>query len=130
MPGSVDFGPNEGRARVVRLGSEAPATLSRAYVSAMREHDRKATLLHWTGGRWQETPDWRLDRLVIRLSLYLRERAGLLPGERVAVLSPLRWEWLLAEWSAVAQGAVAVAVQAQPWLDSVAANEPLPPDAG
>jgi long-chain acyl-CoA synthetase len=76
----------------------------------MREHDRKAVLLHWEGGRWQDTPDWRLDRHVIRLGLHLQGRVGLAQGERVVILSPPRREWLLADLAATVQGAVAVAV--------------------
>src|SRR6266516_785383 len=85
-------------------------TVSELYLAAMREHDRKSVTLHWSGDRWEETPDWRLDRQVIRLALYLRERAGVGPGERVVILSPLRREWLLADWAACAQGAAAVAI--------------------
>jgi long-chain acyl-CoA synthetase len=88
----------------------APRTIGALYLSAMREHDRACALLHRAGDRWEESPDWRVDRQVIRLGLYLRERAGVAPGERVAILSPLRREWLLAEWSACAQGAASVAI--------------------
>ncbi len=89
---------------------EVLRTVGRVHLGAMREHDRKAVLLHWEGGRWQDTPDWRLDRQVIRLGLYLQLRVGLEQGERVVILSPLRREWLLADLSAAVQGAVAVAV--------------------
>src|SRR3990172_7406434 len=89
---------------------EAVRTVGRVHLGAMREHDRKVVLLHWEGGRWQDTPDWRLDRQVIRLGLHLQSRVGLAQGERVVILSPLRWEWLLADLSAAVQGAVAIAV--------------------
>ncbi len=111
MPTSISTKPLSSRARdgLVQL-PEALRTVGRVHLTAMREHDRKAALLHWEGGRWQDTPDWRLDRHVIRLGLYLQGRIGLAQGERVAILSPLRREWLLADLSAAVQGAVAVAV--------------------
>ena len=94
----------------VVLREDSLATLGAVHLGAMRQHDRKAVLLHRDGERWEETPDWRLDRHVIRLGLYLRERAGVEPGQRVIVASPLRREWLLADLAAVVQGAVAVAL--------------------
>src|SRR6266540_1041634 len=89
---------------------ESLVTIGDVHLAAMREHERKAALLDWEGGRWEETPDWRLDRHVIRLGLYLRERAGLLPGERIAIMSAPRPEWLLADLAVAVQGAVAVAL--------------------
>jgi pyruvate-formate lyase-activating enzyme len=90
---------------------EALATVPSVHLAAMRAHDRKAVLVQREeGGRWQETPDWRLDRQVIRLGLYLRERAGLLPGHRVVIVSPPRRESLLADLTVMVQGAVAVAL--------------------
>jgi acyl-CoA synthetase (AMP-forming)/AMP-acid ligase II len=76
----------------------------------MRRHDRAAVLLHHDGAKWRETPDWRLERQVIRLALFLRDRAGLAPGERVAIVSSLRPESLAAELAAVAQGAAPVTI--------------------
>jgi acyl-CoA synthetase (AMP-forming)/AMP-acid ligase II len=76
----------------------------------MRRHDRAAVLLHHDGVKWRETPDWRLERQAIRLALFLRDRARLAPGERVAIVSSLRPETVAAELAAIAQGAVAVAI--------------------
>ena len=100
----------EGRDRVVRPSHEIPDTLSKLYVLAMRENTRKALFLHRVGDRWLDVPDWRLDRQVIRLGLFLRERLGLQPGQSVALVAPLRWEWLVADLAVVAQGAVSVAI--------------------
>jgi AMP-binding enzyme len=87
-----------------------PETLSQLYLQAMRHHAREAVLLSRDGEQWAPVPDWRFDRQVIRIALYLKERAGLKPGDRVAVVSELRQEWLAAEWAAVGLGAVSVAV--------------------
>ncbi len=86
-----------------------PDTLSQLYLQAMRHHAREAALLSRAGEQWAPTPDWRFDRQVIRIALYLQERAGVKPGDRVAIVSELRQEWLAAEWAAVGLGAVSVA---------------------
>src|SRR5467141_870901 len=91
-------------------GSERSETLARMFLAAMRRHDRAAVLLHPDGAKWRETPDWRFERQVIRLALFLRDRARLVPGDRVAVVSGFRPESLVAELAAVAQGAAAVAI--------------------
>jgi non-ribosomal peptide synthetase component F len=100
-------------------GSDEPAghhgpgesrTLAALFLAAMRKHDRAAALLHHDGAKWRETPDWRLERQVIRLALFLRDRAGVGPGDRVAIVSRLRPESVVAELAAVAQGAAAVAI--------------------
>jgi len=70
-----------------------PKTLNRLHADAMREHARQSALLARDDAQWVATPDWRLDRHIIRLALYLRERLGVEPGQRVALLSELRPEW-------------------------------------
>ena len=87
-----------------------PETLNRLHARAMREHARPSALLFREGGEWRSTPDWRLDRHVIRLALYLGERLGIGPGQRVAVISELRPEWLIADLAALGLGAVSVAI--------------------
>ena len=85
-------------------------TLPRLFVRAMRKHDRSAVLLDRDGERRRETPDWRFERQVIRLALFLRDRAALAPGDRVAIVSSLRPELAVAEFAAIAQGATSVAI--------------------
>jgi acyl-CoA synthetase (AMP-forming)/AMP-acid ligase II len=87
-----------------------PGTLAGTFLAAMRRHDRAAVLLQHDGVKWRETPDWRFERQVIRLALFLRDRARLAPGDRVAIVSGLRPESLVAELAAVTQGASAVAI--------------------
>src|SRR5262245_49279028 len=87
-----------------------PETLAQLYLQAMRHHAREAVLLWRDGDEWAPVPDWRFDRQVIRIALYLKERAGVKPGDRVAIVSELRQEWLAAEWAAISLGAVSVAV--------------------
>src|SRR4030095_10825890 len=76
----------------------------------MRHHAREAVVLSRNGEQWAPLPDWRFDRQVIRIALYLKERAGLKAGDRVAIVSELREEWLAGEWGAAGMGAVSVAV--------------------
>lgn len=98
----------EGRERVVRPLHTILPTLNQLYLLGMLEHARAAVLMHWQGGRWNLTPDWRLDRHVIRIGLYLRERVGIQPGDRVAILSELRPEWPVADFAILTSGAVSV----------------------
>ena len=92
-------------------------TLASLFLRAMRRHDRSAVVLHREASRWRETPDWRFERHVIRLALFLRDRAALLPGERVAIVSSLRPELAVTELAAVSQGAACIVIDAE-----------LPPD--
>jgi len=87
-----------------------PETLSQVYLQAMRHHAREAAVLVRTDEAWTPMPDWRFDRQVIRTALYLQERAGVKPGDRLAIVAELSQDWLIAEWAAVCLGAVSVAV--------------------
>ena len=86
-----------------------PITLPQLHLAAMRKHDRAAALRLRDGAQWRDTPDWRFERQVIRIGLFLRER-GLSPGDRVAVVSPLRSELVVTEQAALALGAASVAL--------------------
>jgi hypothetical protein len=101
---------SESRTRAVTPIQTVPVTLNRLHAAAMREHDRPGALLSREDGTWTPTPDWRLDRQVIRLALYLRERLGVEAGQRVALASELRPEWLIADLAALGLGAVSVAI--------------------
>lgn len=88
-----------------------PPTLSLFYDAAMRHHAR-AVALRVPGGREREAlPDWKLDRLVIRIALYGREKLGLEPGTRVLVFGKLGWLWPAVELAVQGFGAAAVGVE-------------------
>ncbi len=87
-----------------------PENLGRLHFAAEQRHGRPAVLKRRIDGAWQETPDWRFHRHVMRIGLYLHERIGLSAGERVAILSTLRPEWAVATWAALTQGAVTAVV--------------------
>jgi hypothetical protein len=100
----------EGGAREVVPLRAVPETLNRLHADAMRQHVRRSALLVREEAEWMPMPDWRLDRQIIRLGLYLREQLGVTPGDRVALLSELRPEWLIADLAALGLGAVSVAI--------------------
>ena len=100
----------EVQARDVTPGRAVPDTLNLLHAQAMREHARGSALLYREDTDWQPTPDWRLDRQVIRLALALRERVGVEPGQRIALVSELRPEWLIADLAALGLGAVSAAI--------------------
>jgi hypothetical protein len=93
----------------VSEGSE-PENLGLLHLAVERKHDRAAVLKRRVGTAWQDTPDWRFHRHAMRIGLYLRERAQLAPGDRVALVCALRPEWAVAQWGALTFGAATALV--------------------
>jgi hypothetical protein len=91
-------------------GAAEPENLGRLHCAAEQRHCRTAVLKRRVDGGWQETPDWRFHRHVMRIGLYMQERLGLTAGDRIAVLSRLRQEWAVAAWAALTQGAATAVV--------------------
>jgi len=85
-----------------------PATLGALYDRGMRHHARRAVL---QCAELQAAPDWKLDRLVIRIALYGREKLGLEPGTRAVVFGRLGWLWPAAEFAVLGFGAAAVGIE-------------------
>ena len=108
-------------AREVTPPQTLPETLNRLHAGAMRQHARRSALLAREDGRWNATPDWRFDRQIIRLGLYLRERVEVAPGQRVVLMSELRPEWLIADLAALGLGMVSVAIDPRLQADELAA---------
>jgi acyl-coenzyme A synthetase/AMP-(fatty) acid ligase len=118
MPGGLDVPP------YVTVGEDGPAspeesrplhrfpdTIGGLYDLGMRHHRRAAVLLRAAGDGFEGIPDWRFDRLVIRLALYARERLRLGSGDRVVVLGRLAWLWPVADLAAIGTGAVPVGLE-------------------
>jgi hypothetical protein len=84
----------------------------------MRHHQRRFALVRPQGDGLAGDPDWKLDRLVIRIALYCREKLGLEPGSRAAICGPLGWLWPAAEFAI--QGFSAVSVGIDPDLEDAA----------
>jgi hypothetical protein len=102
------------------LSLAAIDTLAALHLHAMRHHRRPAALLVREGDGFAPVPDWRFERHVLRIALFLKERMGVHPGDRVAIASPLRAEWFAADVAAVLLGAVSFAASD----DAVAALAP------
>jgi len=68
--------------------------MNRLLLHGARYHDRNAVFVSRELG---ETPDWRADRLSIRVALALREDLAVGPGDLVALLMPLSVHWVLIE---------------------------------
>jgi acyl-CoA synthetase (AMP-forming)/AMP-acid ligase II len=86
-------------------GLESVRTLGELFLRSERQHDRPFALRSWQGDKPDLVPDWRLHRQILRIAIYLRERASVGPGDRVAVLAPLGPRSLVIEWGAILLGA-------------------------
>jgi hypothetical protein len=89
---------------------EEPETLAQLYFSAAREHSRKAALLYRNDGTWLDIPDWRLDRRMIRLGLFARERLGFQAGRAAVIFAPLSIESIVADLAVILSGGVSAIV--------------------
>jgi hypothetical protein len=88
-----------------------PATVAGLYDLGLRHHVRKAALLWPRGSGFEAVPDWKLDRLAIRVALFLRERLAVEPGERVAIFGRLGWLWPVVDFAVMGFGMVSVGVE-------------------
>lgn len=105
------FGDAAPAPRQPHPGPGLPATLSALYDRGMRHHQRRGPLRWPEGAELQVAPDWKLDRLVIRIALYCREKLGLEPGTRAAVFGRLSWLWPAAEFAVQGFGATSVGIE-------------------
>jgi hypothetical protein len=87
-----------------------PATLSALYDLGMRHHVRSAAMLWPSDSGFETVADWRLDRLVIRVALYARERLGLNPGGNLAVVGGMGWLWPVVDFAAMGFGAASLGI--------------------
>jgi hypothetical protein len=87
--------------------ARGPDTMNRLLLHGARYHDRKAVFVSRELG---ETPDWRADRLSIRVALALREDLEVGPGDLVALLMPLSVRWALVERAVWGLGAATMTV--------------------
>ena len=105
------FGSDTPKRRGPRPLHTIPETVAGLFDLGLRHHVRPAAMAWWTDGTLEWVPDWKLDRLAIRLALFGRERLGLEPGERVAVLGPLGWLWPALDFAAMGFGVVPVGIE-------------------
>jgi hypothetical protein len=90
--------------------SSEPENLGLLHLAVERKHERPGVLRHRLATGWHDTPDWRFHRHAMRIGLYLRERAQLAAGDRVALVCSLRPEWAVAQWAALTGGAATAVV--------------------
>lgn len=115
------FGSGTPERRGPRPLHTIPPTVAGLYDLGLRHHVRSAALKRWADGALESVPDWKLDRLAIRLALFGRERLGLEPGERVAVLGRLGWLWPALDFAAMGFGVLPVGLEHDLADDAVAA---------
>jgi hypothetical protein len=98
-----------------------PETVAGLYDLGLRHHLRDAAMKWWTDGSLETIPDWKLDRLAIRTALFGRERLGLEPGRRLAVLGRLGSLWPIADFAAMGFGLTPVGLEHDLPDDEIAA---------
>jgi hypothetical protein len=114
------FGDGTPERRGRRPLHSIPETLCGLVDLGLRHHERVAAMTWWTDGAFAQVPDWKLDRLAIRLALFGRERLGLEPGERVVVMGRLGWLWPALDFAAMGFGVVPVGIEHDRSDDEVA----------
>jgi hypothetical protein len=82
------------------------STLGQAFLSAESASPARIVTQQRADNRWQEMPAWRFFRQIVRVGLYLRERARLAAGDNVVTILPPCTERLVVQWAVVAQGGV------------------------
>lgn len=97
-----------------------PETVAGLYDLGLRHHVRKAAMA-WPGEKgFEQVPDWKFDRLAIRVALYGREHGGVQPGDRLAVFGRLSWLWPVVDFGAMGFGMVPVGLEHDLSDDAVA----------
>jgi len=89
-------------------GNEA-ITLSRLFLESCRAHPKPVRMSVKRAGVWVKISTEEIEATVRRLSLGLQE-LGLAPGDRLAILSENRPEWVMADFAALSAGSVVVPI--------------------
>ena len=84
-------------------------TLNRLFLESCRAHPKPVRMMAKKDGVWAKIGTDEIATTVRRLSLGL-QALGLGPGDRIAILSENRPEWVMADFAALAAGAVTVPV--------------------
>lgn len=78
----------------------APGTINRLFFEAIERFDREDALMHKVDGQWKSISHRFILQRVRHVALGL-SKIGINPGERVAILSENRPEWLIADYACV-----------------------------
>ena len=90
------------------MPSDAP-TLNRMILDSCRNHQRPDRMMVKRDGVWAKISTAEIETTVRRLSLGF-QALGLRPGDRVAILSENRPEWVLADFATLCAGGVTVPI--------------------
>ncbi|MDX6384784.1 MAG: long-chain acyl-CoA synthetase [Blastocatellia bacterium] len=93
----------------VPLSADEPKTLVEVYERAVRLHPKADTLNYKSNGAWHPIAGQEMLTRSRRIALGLYA-LGVRPGDRVALLSESRVEWVLADQGCVFSGAISVPV--------------------
>lgn len=97
--------------RPARAVVAVPGTLNQLFRMAALAEARAGVVLRRGRTGWRPMSDERLGRRVLWLALYLSDIFEIRPGDRVAIASELRQEWLIADLAIMSLGAASVAVE-------------------
>jgi len=84
-------------------------TLSRMFLEACRAYPKPARMMVKLATVWTKIPTDEIETTVRRLALGF-QALGLGPGDRMAILSENRPEWVMADFAALCTGAVTVPI--------------------
>ena len=87
----------------------AVTTLSRLFLQACRTHRKADRMMVKKHGAWKSISTAEFETTVRRLSLGF-QALGLKPGDRVAILSENRPEWVMADFATLTAGGVTVPI--------------------
>jgi long-chain acyl-CoA synthetase len=85
------------------------STLGRLFLNSCRAHQKPNRMMVKRGGAWTLISTEELETSVRRISLGF-QALGLRPGDRVALLSENRPEWVMVDFAALAPGGVTVPI--------------------
>ena len=91
------------------MPDDAVTTLGRLFLRACRDHKKPDRMMVKRDGAWKSLSSEELESSIRRLSLGF-QALGLKPGDRIALLSENRPEWVMTDFAALAAGGVTVPI--------------------
>jgi len=91
------------------MSNRSATTLSRLFLESCRTYRTPGRMIHKCAGTWTKISTEEIETTVRHLSLGL-QALGLKPGDRMAILSENRPEWVMADFAALSAGAVTVPI--------------------
>jgi long-chain acyl-CoA synthetase len=88
---------------------EAPGTVNALFFNAIESHAMPKALMHKVGGAWRALSHATVLERVRHIALGMAQ-LGVVPGDRVGILSENRPEWALADYACICSGVIDVPV--------------------